>query len=187
RQDGQGVHVPPGARHPVDAAAGGRHRGVTPPDAASGGRDLALHLRAVRRQRAATAVVEHCGAGAGRGHPDPSRGSAVGPARRPAGAPHRAPVVPAGGDAGAAPRPPRGPMVNPQPATPSGSPADAVAAARAAAAAVVDPELRVVTIEELGILRDVRVESGTGRVTVTITPTYSGCPAMEVIRRDILA
>lgn len=77
--------------------------------------------------------------------------------------------------------------MNPQPATPSGSPADAVAAARAAAAAVVDPELRVVTIEELGILRDVRVESGTGRVTVTITPTYSGCPAMEVIRRDILA
>ncbi|MEJ3748300.1 1,2-phenylacetyl-CoA epoxidase subunit PaaD [Actinomycetes bacterium KLBMP 9797] len=52
-----------------------------------------------------------------------------------------------------------------------------------AAAAVVDPELRVVTIEELGILRDVRVADG--RVTVTITPTYTGCPAMDVIRADV--
>jgi ring-1,2-phenylacetyl-CoA epoxidase subunit PaaD len=50
-------------------------------------------------------------------------------------------------------------------------------------AAVPDPELRAVTIEELGILRDVREEAG--RVVVTITPTYSGCPAMDVIRADI--
>ena len=56
--------------------------------------------------------------------------------------------------------------------------------AREAAAAVVDPELRVVTIEELGVLRQVDVGPG-GRVTVTITPTYSGCPAMDVIRSDI--
>jgi ring-1,2-phenylacetyl-CoA epoxidase subunit PaaD len=47
----------------------------------------------------------------------------------------------------------------------------------------VDPELRVVTLEELGILRDVTEDAG--RVIVTITPTYSGCPAMEVIRSDI--
>jgi ring-1,2-phenylacetyl-CoA epoxidase subunit PaaD len=52
-----------------------------------------------------------------------------------------------------------------------------------AVAAVPDPELRAVTIEELGILRDVREEPG--RVVVTITPTYSGCPAMDVIRADI--
>ncbi|MDQ7908413.1 1,2-phenylacetyl-CoA epoxidase subunit PaaD [Phytohabitans sp. ZYX-F-186] len=58
---------------------------------------------------------------------------------------------------------------------------------REAAAAVVDPELRVVTIEELGILRDVSVDAGTGHVTVTITPTYTGCPAMDVIRADIRA
>jgi ring-1,2-phenylacetyl-CoA epoxidase subunit PaaD len=51
--------------------------------------------------------------------------------------------------------------------------------------AVRDPELRVVTIGELGVLRDV-TESG-GHVTVTITPTYSGCPAMDVIRQDIVA
>jgi ring-1,2-phenylacetyl-CoA epoxidase subunit PaaD len=52
-------------------------------------------------------------------------------------------------------------------------------------AAVVDPELRVVTIDELGILRDVVEDPATGRVTVTITPTYTGCPAMDVIRADI--
>lgn len=55
-----------------------------------------------------------------------------------------------------------------------------------AAASVVDPELRVVTIEELGILRNVRTDPDTGRVTVTITPTYTACPAMDVIRRDIV-
>ena len=54
-----------------------------------------------------------------------------------------------------------------------------------AAAGVLDPELRAVTIAELGILRDVSVDAATGRVTVTITPTYSGCPAMDVIRTDI--
>lgn len=57
---------------------------------------------------------------------------------------------------------------------------------RAAVAAVPDPELPVVTIEQLGILRDVRVDA-TGRVTVDITPTYSGCPAMDAIRADIEA
>ncbi|WP_344166748.1 1,2-phenylacetyl-CoA epoxidase subunit PaaD [Pilimelia columellifera] len=53
-----------------------------------------------------------------------------------------------------------------------------------AAATVVDPELQVVTIADLGILRDVRAEGG--HVTVTITPTYSGCPAMDAIRDDVL-
>ncbi|WP_018720783.1 1,2-phenylacetyl-CoA epoxidase subunit PaaD [Salinispora fenicalii] len=57
--------------------------------------------------------------------------------------------------------------------------------ARAAVAAVVDPEIRVITIEELGILRSVDQEPATGRVVVTITPTYTGCPAMDVIRADI--
>jgi len=52
-------------------------------------------------------------------------------------------------------------------------------------AAVPDPELPFLTIGELGILRDVSVEPG-GRVTVTITPTYSGCPAMDAIRADIV-
>jgi ring-1,2-phenylacetyl-CoA epoxidase subunit PaaD len=51
------------------------------------------------------------------------------------------------------------------------------------AAGVVDPELRVVTIAELGILRDVRADRD--RAVVTITPTYSGCPAMDVIRDEV--
>lgn len=53
-------------------------------------------------------------------------------------------------------------------------------------AAVPDPELPMITIDELGVLRDVRVEAN-GRVVVEITPTYSGCPAMDAIRADVLA
>jgi ring-1,2-phenylacetyl-CoA epoxidase subunit PaaD len=56
--------------------------------------------------------------------------------------------------------------------------------ARAAAAAVLDPELPVLSIADLGILRDVAMAED-GSVVVTITPTYSGCPAMDVIRRDV--
>lgn len=58
------------------------------------------------------------------------------------------------------------------------------------AATVCDPEIPVLTIADLGILRDVKVtqEHGTdGHVTVTITPTYSGCPAMDAIRDDLKA
>jgi ring-1,2-phenylacetyl-CoA epoxidase subunit PaaD len=47
-----------------------------------------------------------------------------------------------------------------------------------------DPEIPVLTIEDLGVLRDVRIDDQ-GRVEVTITPTYSGCPAMDVITADI--
>ena len=53
------------------------------------------------------------------------------------------------------------------------------------AATVVDPEIPVLTIDDLGILRDVEVTPD--GVTVTITPTYSGCPAMDAIRDDLLA
>jgi ring-1,2-phenylacetyl-CoA epoxidase subunit PaaD len=59
-----------------------------------------------------------------------------------------------------------------------------LAAARAAAGAVPDPEVPVLTIADLGVLRDVELDAD-GRVTVTITPTYSGCPAMDVIRHDV--
>jgi ring-1,2-phenylacetyl-CoA epoxidase subunit PaaD len=48
---------------------------------------------------------------------------------------------------------------------------------------VSDPEIPVLTIADLGILRDVSVRGDT--VEVTITPTYSGCPAMNVITMDI--
>jgi ring-1,2-phenylacetyl-CoA epoxidase subunit PaaD len=55
--------------------------------------------------------------------------------------------------------------------------------ARETAGSVLDPELPALTIADLGILRDVR-EAG-GAVTVTITPTYSGCPAMAQIAADL--
>jgi ring-1,2-phenylacetyl-CoA epoxidase subunit PaaD len=48
-----------------------------------------------------------------------------------------------------------------------------------------DPELPVVDIVELGIVRDVVVEGE--KVRVDITPTYSGCPALQVIEQDIVA
>lgn len=52
------------------------------------------------------------------------------------------------------------------------------------AATVVDPEVPVLTIEDLGVLRSVRVSEGV--VVVEITPTYSGCPAVDAIRDDIV-
>jgi ring-1,2-phenylacetyl-CoA epoxidase subunit PaaD len=54
------------------------------------------------------------------------------------------------------------------------------------ASRVNDPEIPVLSIADLGILRGVAVD-GDGTVVVTITPTYSGCPAMDAIREDLLA
>lgn len=51
------------------------------------------------------------------------------------------------------------------------------------AGAVTDPEIPVLSIADLGVLRDVRVAEG--RVEVDITPTYSGCPAMNMIALEI--
>lgn len=48
---------------------------------------------------------------------------------------------------------------------------------------VMDPEVPVISIVELGIVRDVRVDDA--KVTVSITPTYSGCPAMNAIEQEI--
>jgi ring-1,2-phenylacetyl-CoA epoxidase subunit PaaD len=51
-----------------------------------------------------------------------------------------------------------------------------------------DPEIPVVTLRELGILRDVRMAhnaEGTEQLEVVITPTYSGCPAMGQIEDDV--
>ena len=53
-------------------------------------------------------------------------------------------------------------------------------------AGVPDPEIPVVSIRELGILRDVRLTEH-GVVDVVITPTYSGCPAMAQIKDDVVA
>jgi ring-1,2-phenylacetyl-CoA epoxidase subunit PaaD len=57
--------------------------------------------------------------------------------------------------------------------------------ARAALESVLDPEVPVLSIIELGIVRAVAVEGDS--VTVTVTPTYSGCPAMQAIEAEIRA
>lgn len=73
-------------------------------------------------------------------------------------------------------------------------PTDAQAAAAwDVAATVCDPELPVLTIEDLGILRDARIEATEGpdgevrTAVVVVTPTYSGCPAMDTIAADVTA
>lgn len=65
-----------------------------------------------------------------------------------------------------------------------GAAQDRLAAARAAASDVRDPELPFLTLVDMGILRDVRL-GGDGVIEAVITPTYSGCPAMDVIRLDV--
>lgn len=55
--------------------------------------------------------------------------------------------------------------------------------ARRAAEGVRDPEMPMLTLADLGVLRG--VDDHDGRVVVTVTPTYSGCPAMAAIRADL--
>ena len=63
------------------------------------------------------------------------------------------------------------------------SPAEQRQRAWEAAASVADPEIPVLTIDDLGVLREVEVVGE--RVEVAITPTYSGCPAMNMIALEI--
>jgi ring-1,2-phenylacetyl-CoA epoxidase subunit PaaD len=58
-----------------------------------------------------------------------------------------------------------------------------LARAKAAAGAVVDPELPMLTLADLGVLRSVELQEG--RVVVTVTPTYSGCPALATMKADL--
>jgi ring-1,2-phenylacetyl-CoA epoxidase subunit PaaD len=48
---------------------------------------------------------------------------------------------------------------------------------------VCDPEIPVLTLQDLGVLRDISVHDG--QIKVTITPTYAGCPALDTMRSDI--
>jgi ring-1,2-phenylacetyl-CoA epoxidase subunit PaaD len=59
------------------------------------------------------------------------------------------------------------------------------AAVRDAVAAVPDPEMPMLTLEDLGVLRSVDVDGDVA--VVTLTPTYSGCPAMAEIKADVRA
>ncbi|WP_217254964.1 1,2-phenylacetyl-CoA epoxidase subunit PaaD [Streptomyces sp. AC602_WCS936] len=58
--------------------------------------------------------------------------------------------------------------------------------ARHIAEQVPDPELPMLTLADLGVLRDVEV-TGEGAVVASLTPTYSGCPAMAEMRADVAA
>lgn len=49
---------------------------------------------------------------------------------------------------------------------------------------VEDPEIPVISVVDLGIVRDVREEEG--KIVVDITPTYSGCPATQVIEESVI-
>ncbi len=71
--------------------------------------------------------------------------------------------------------------------TPARTAADdeVLARAREVAAGVTDPEMPMLTLHDLGVLRGVVVGEH-DRVTVTITPTYSGCPAMATMRDDLV-
>jgi ring-1,2-phenylacetyl-CoA epoxidase subunit PaaD len=59
-----------------------------------------------------------------------------------------------------------------------------IARAREAVAAVTDPEIPVLTLGDLGVLRGVDIAAD-GALEVTITPTYSGCPAMKAMELDL--
>ena len=49
---------------------------------------------------------------------------------------------------------------------------------------VADPEIPVLTVLDMGVIRYAKI-TGAGKAIVKITPTYSGCPAMDVIADDI--
>ncbi|MFO1038479.1 MAG: 1,2-phenylacetyl-CoA epoxidase subunit PaaD [Geminicoccaceae bacterium] len=61
---------------------------------------------------------------------------------------------------------------------------DRLSRARAALQAVTDPEIPVLTIADLGVLRDVCLTAA-DEVEAVITPTYSGCPAMRMIELEV--
>ncbi|MCU8593294.1 1,2-phenylacetyl-CoA epoxidase subunit PaaD, partial [Streptomyces sp. A13(2022)] len=58
--------------------------------------------------------------------------------------------------------------------------------ARRVAERVPDPELPMLTLADLGVLRDVETRAD-GTVVASLTPTYSGCPAMAEMRADVAA
>ena len=67
----------------------------------------------------------------------------------------------------------------------TGTEIDDLALAWKVASEVADPEIPVLSIADLGVLRDVKIVDGV--VEATITPTYSGCPAMNLIALNVEA
>lgn len=74
-------------------------------------------------------------------------------------------------------------MVIPMPETKQHIPPPELKHIREILETVVDPEVPVLTITDLGVLRDVRISGN--EIEVVITPTYTGCPAMDMIAMNI--
>ncbi len=123
------------------------------------------------------AVERRAGRDPGRGRPDPARDHLAG-ARWPARAALRRHGPSAGRAAAPGPLAPRGDVVNVEAPRQT-----ALEDLRLRLEAVPDPELPVLTLGQLGVVRDVRLEGATA--VVEVTPTYSGCPAMAVIVADL--
>ena len=151
------VHRPPGRERPSQQPASG----VAPV------RSVAPRSACVLR---AGVLGQRRGARRGRRRSVPSPAAAAG---RPA---HRGALPPARRDAVRRPRPPDGGVVM----------AGDHARSRHATSrgTVTDPEMPMLTLADLGVLRAVALEGD--RVVVTITPTYSGCPAMATMRDDLV-
>src|SRR5690606_12067027 len=190
-----GGALPPRARVGLDDPLRRRHRRVARARPARARLAGPLRERVVRggrarrrgrRQRPGRGLrgparaLARADARAGRGgHAALARGQRV-PERRQARPARRAPGLPAGRDAVARPRASGGDLVN--------AIADPAAIARletirAIVGAIPDPEIPVVTLADLGILRDVALDDGAP--LVLLTPTYSGCPATEAIAAQV--
>ncbi len=197
-QGRQGGRLPPRPRHPVGAAARRRHRGVAPPDAGRARRPSGRTSPSCSRPTSSSRGWSRDGVAVDVSTLRPEWESYVGRCspRRRSIVPDGVPALPGGGrrgvhtealglparrDAAPAPLAPRSVLVS-RAAT---SAVLAVERARSAAAAVLDPEVPVLTIDDLGVLRDVTVDDdGRRRGRPSRRPT-PGCPAMEVIEHDV--
>ena len=189
------VALPPRPCAPVGGAARRRHRGVARSDAGRPSRPYSLTWQSCSTT---TRCRRRGGRGGGRSAAvgAPRRGRrprvaavvseatltlperlALAVARRAAGRPLGADGVPPRRDAARRPVAPGGDVVT----TTRTAPGEL----EAAVGSIPDPEVPVVTIADLGILRSVAADETTGVVDVVITPTYSGCPAMEAITAHV--
>src|SRR5690606_21216418 len=162
------------------------HGGEPRQDAAGRGRPVAVHRGDVPARRGPRHRPGRPGAGlAGADRPDPRAGHAhrarhpphgrLDGRRGPPGTPHRAPRPTARRDAEPALQPTGGGMVSVTPRE---------AELLDIAGSVPDPELPVRSLRELGVARAVHAR-GTDAVEVELTPTYTGCPAIEAMSLDI--
>ena len=188
-QGRQGGRLPPRPRHALGAAARRRHRGVRTTGCR---RALDAEWPYVEelfepvdpgswrpaspstRPRCVDAVLDRLAAVLAEATLTVPEVDAAARRRAPRPA-HRGPSATCSPRCSTCPLAPGGDVVSPQ----------ARSRAWALAAEVPDPEIPVVTIADLGILRDV-TEDDRGRVHVQITPTYSGCPAMDDIADDLV-